>query len=104
MTIAMATKGVICPPAMVQLPQPSYSPILKFDVELVLSTPSGLLLETIGTLMTPAGFGVESIIEYVSSPMGLFIESDSIPGVPSSFTVVDTDYVRAPTGFEVEDV
>jgi len=61
MSISLATKGVICPIAAVELAEPSFSPILDFDVELVLDRPIGLQVINEDFVPTPTGFAVEEI-------------------------------------------
>jgi hypothetical protein len=104
MTIALATKGVICPPATLVVPPNTFSPILKFDVELVLDKPGGFLIEDTDPLASPMGFLVEDTSVIVSTPKGFFVEGDANPNKPAGLEVVDTDFVTPPRGFSVEDI
>jgi hypothetical protein len=103
-TICLATKGVLCQPGAPQFPQNTFSPILDFDVELVLEKPTSLIVTNLDTLGTPAGFAVEDTSVIVSTPKGFFVEGDDPLNIPSAFDVEDTDFVFPPKGFAVEDV
>ena len=104
MSISLATKGVICPSGTRPICPSPFTPILKFDVELVLSKPSGLFVIDLDTLGTPAGFAVEDTSVIVPTPKGFFVEGDAPLGVPSAFDVEDTDFLFPPKGFAVEDI
>ena len=102
MTICLATKGVLCQPHATL--KSAFSPILAFDVELVLGRPTGLLITDLGTLRTPVGFAVRDTSVIVSPPKGFFVEGDAALGVPSAFDVEDTNFLASPKGFAVEDI
>jgi hypothetical protein len=104
MSVALATKGMICPCIRQTVPGATFSPILKFDVALVLEKPLGFIIEATEELAKPSGLMVENIVASVSTPKGFFVEGEAPLGVPSGFDVEDTNFVAAPVGFAVEDI
>jgi len=102
-TICLATKGVLCQhPADVG--RCTFSPILDFDVELILKKPTGLLAICLDIVPTPSSFYVEDTSVIVSTPKGFFVEGVDALGIPMDFHVEDTGFVSSPMGFTVEDV
>ena len=104
MSLCLATKGVLCQHPPPSTPVSCFSPILNFDVELVLKKPLCLLIENTDSLGCPAGFTVDDTSVIVSTPVGLFVEGEETIGIPSAFDVEDTSTLAHPVGFSVEDI
>lgn len=104
MSICLATKGVICPAPLIIPQRTPYSPILKFDVALILDKPVGLLVENSGMISKPKIFRVTDSAVFISRPKGFEVEGEEPISIPSGFRVSDEDYVSAPSGFAVEDI
>lgn len=104
MSICLATKGMICPAPLIIPQRNPYSPILDFDVELILEKPLGLAVQNLDTLDKPKVFRVEDLTPTVSVPIGFTVEGDDELSIPSGFNVSDESFVATPTGFALEDV
>lgn len=104
MSICLATKGMICPAPLIIPARTPFSPILRFDVELVLDKPIGLFVEDLDTLAAPKVFRVEDLSVTMSTPKGFFVENGDNLDRPRGFTVTDDTFVSTPVGFAVEDI
>lgn len=104
MTICLATKGMICPAPLIIPQRNPYSPILDFDVELILEKPIGLFVENLDTLDKPKIFRVEDLTATLSTPIGFMVEGDEELSIPAGFDVSDESFVAIPQGFALEEV
>ena len=104
MSICLATKGMICPAPLIIPQRNPFTPILDFDVELVLDKPIGLYAQNLDVLDKPNIFRVEEIQDLVDKPKGFMVEGDEEMSTPSGLQVTDEEFVSAPTGFAVEEL
>lgn len=105
MSICLATKGMICPAPLIIPQRTPFSPILDFDVELILERPLSLSVENLDTLDKPKVFRVEDLTPTVASPVGFAVEEEGDElNIPAGFSVSDESFVATPQGFALEDV
>ena len=104
MSICLATKGVICPAPLIIPQRNPYSPILDFDVYLILEKPLSLSVEDLDALNKPSIFRVTDLAETVGVPVGFTVTDDEELSIPAGFSVSDESFVATPNGFALEDV
>lgn len=103
MSICLATKGMICPAPLIIPQRTPFSPILDFDVELILEKPLSLSVLNLDTLGKPAMFRVEDLSPTVNAPVGFAVEGNDGLAIPAGFNVSDESFVAIPKGFALED-